>query len=1270
MKRFIFIFFGSLLLCLLSIGIFLLTTESGLVLMQKSVNRLAGGMVSIGQVKGRLLGDLSLHDIRLPGVATDIEVASLKFSWNPERLLQGDLHIAELDVSSVVVTLKNGQENGSAAVVVNKTEPSVVELPSKLPPLTVLIKSFMINNLRIIDSDGAELFVVDRFAGDLEGNKDRLSIRKLTVQGPEIGLNMHGNIEVSNNWSLKVLGNWRLAGFGFHAMAGTFSASGPLEHPHLELGIQSPGSIQVSADLVNLLKKPEWKAKVKATNVDLSNLIEDCPKIDLATVTGGLTGNFESYGGHVEAEGSWDTIEGMHLISDITGDFLGIDFQSLRITTNASSAEVEGGQISWQDIFSWKGRFQFKNFNPSVISEKLQGRLTAELESAGDVKEQGVVASFTIFSLNGKLRDHKISANGNVFVTESDVRTDGLIIRSGEVAGLAHIEKGFFSWAGNPSWSGTIRLEKFDPSWLNPEFPGSINGGLETEGKLGDNGLEGSLNIKRISGTLRGNKLSGGGEIMLLGDTFKTTGLVLQSGKTKLVMDGRAGESLDVDFSLNSPNINSILPEGKGSLHLRGTLKGKLDKPQLDVDLQGTGIGYHDNSIGRLQAQIHAGLTKDGQLSGSVLGEMMSLAGYRIDQGHIDLKGSLTHHRIVVNGSSAKGKLSFVAQGAYQDNWQGTLSDFRLDALNYGIWQQKNPAALIAGRDYAQLDKFCLTDKESTVCLDGEARLEQEYPWKVHVNLASVPLKWLNLLKLTTFPVHGSINADIALTGDKGHVFSGKVQSTVSAADAWINAQGNEPVPLRFATSHLTLSLSNSVLQGNININMLNGGRIVLATEVEGVGDFSVPILSLPLRGNLELKEFDLSSLRKFTGYGVEPSGRVSSVFSLAGTVGQPKVYGTLAIQDGGVDLPYQGISLKNIRLSIEAEGEEAQIRAAATSGPGKISAVGTIRYGTEGIEGVLNIQGKDFLAVNLPEYAIRVNPDVVFTFSKEKGELKGTIDVPYGLLTPEEMSNSISASEDVVFVNDTETEQMNGWPFNLDIKVRLGDNVHIDGYGLTGRLVGALKVTTTRFGSLAGKGELDLVKGKFTLYGRSLNIKRGRILFTGGPIDNPGVDVRAQVKVNDEEARGEGYTVGVDISGLVQDLQYHLFSDPYMDDTEILSMMIVGHSLADSTQSEGNMLEAAAVMLGVKGSSGFVQGVGKFFQLDELHLEGSGTAEDVSLVLGKHLTKHLYIGYDLNMFNQLGQFRVRYDLKRGFSVETTSSSESTGADLLYTFER
>ena len=89
-------------------------------------------------------------------------------------------------------------------------------------------------------------------------------------------------------------------------------------------------------------------------------------------------------------------------------------------------------------------------------------------------------------------------------------------------------------------------------------------------------------------------------------------------------------------------------------------------------------------------------------------------------------------------------------------------------------------------------------------------------------------------------------------------------------------------------------------------------------------------------------------------------------------------------------------------------------------------------------------------------------------------------------------MKDSISASEDVVFVNGDKGRTGAGWPFRLDIKVRLGDDVRIDGYGLTGRLGGQLRVYTTPTIFIAGRGELDLIDGTFTFYSRSLSIETG----------------------------------------------------------------------------------------------------------------------------------------------------------------------------------
>ncbi len=1259
MKKAAFLLASFFLLLLVGF-IFLFTTESGLIVVQKTVNRFGGGTVSIAEVEGSVFGDMRLKDVRLLGTEVDIDVQQVDVSWQPGHLFQAKLAIAKILVNGVKIMIKDTPVNQDAVV-----------LPAVVLPFTVLVDSLVVNRIAVVDSKGQDLFAINNLTASLSGNSERIAVEAFSLQGPEIGLAVHGNIEVQKNWHLDLLGNWHLAGFGFYPVAGTFSTSGPLTNPHVEIGIHSPGSIRVKGDFVDLLNSPRWTATLTAKDVDLSTLIEYCPQIELAAVKGKLTGDFAGYRGHVDADGAWDSLTGMHLTSDIDGDGWGIDFHSLRIYGPDSSAEAMGGKISWRDIFSWQGRFLFNNFNPSIITEELQGQLNAELISKGDVKEHGVVASFVIAHLDGLLRDHKVAATGNVYLSETEVHTDGLTIRSGEVAGLAHVAKASFSWAQQPSWSANVQLDHFDPSWLYAEFPGSIDGTFATAGKLGKDGLEGSLDIKNISGTLRGNKLAGGGVISLSDDTLTTSGLVLKSGLTELKINGRAGDRLSLDFSFSSPDIGTLLPETAGSVSLLGKLQGKNNSPQLDAQFQGNGLRYHDNRLGRARAKINADFSGKGQLTGSLVGEKISVAGLLVNKGTIMLQGNLASHSIEIDGAGPLGRLTGKIHGRYSGDWRGEFTSFQLATQDFGNWRQLENTAVTADNQEFSLGKFCMTNGESAVCLGGNVQPAKDMAWQVYGELSSLPLQWLNRLKFITVPVSGILHAEVTANGSRDHILSARADSRVTAADDLEKTTSeSEQGPFYFAGSNFSLTLTESHAQAHGDIRLRNGSQVVLNIETAGAGNFSTSLASLPLHGNLELRQFNLGALSVFTDYGVEPSGRVNNSFTVAGTVGRPELYGTMKIQDGGIDLPYQGIILENIVLSVQAEEDSAKINGTAMSGPGKVTIGGTLHYGAKGIEGAVDIKGSDFLLVNLPEHTFRVNPDVQVTFNPEKIEIRGTIDVPYGLITPEQMTDSVSASEDVVFVNGTEEEQVAGWPVHLKVKVRLGDDVRIDGYGLAGKLGGQLGINTTPDNSIAGRGELDLVDGTFTIYGRTLSIARGRVLFTGGPLDNPGVDVRAQVKVDDEKAVGPGYTVGVDISGLFQDLKYRLFSDPFMDDTEILSLMIVGHSLAGSTESEGNILEAAAVTLGVKGSAGLVKEFGNLLFIDDLHLEGSSTKENISLVVGKRLTKDLYIGYDMNMFSQIGQFRVRYDLTRGFSVETRSSSEATGTDLLYSFER
>jgi translocation and assembly module TamB len=1256
------IFFILLILSFLFCG-FLLGTGIGLQLVQKNLGLLSGGRISIGQVEGQLLGQVTLEEIgvNLPGA--DIRVAKIDWNWSPAKLFAGQLHIANVDVSGVVIGLRDSPATPSQG--------GPVVLPHLLLPLGIALDRAIVTSLQIQGSDGSELFTFDSIDVQLQGKGGRLTIDNLSLQGPEMAVAVHGTVDFDRKWSVDLLGNWQLINYGFHQLEGTFSAAGPFASPHATFAVNRPADIRVEGDVVNLFEKPEWTAVLEARNVDLEALIKHCPKINLATVSGQLSGNTDGYRGLVQAQGTWGKIDNMQLQSSILGGLMGIDFEALRIDRGDGWAVAENAKINWKHIFEWEGLFHFKNFDPSAFFDTLPGRIGTDFTSVGKVRDDlGVDVAFEIFRLDGHVREQPISVVGTIALTENDVRTNDLIVRSGEVEGSARIKKGMISWVEKISWSGEVLLDNFDPAGIFPEFPGQVSGVFAGEGFLGHSGAQGYLRISDISGQLRGNSLAGSGEISLVDDTIHTTGLFLQSGVSQLVVQGQAGDAFALDFTFNSPDIGTLFPETSGAVHLLGKLRGSLRAPLFDVELRGTSLAMSGNNYGLMEANLHSQLGDNSRLQGTLRAEKVSLAGLPLDQAQIDFSGSLKEQVVTGQGAGALGKIGLRATATYGDGWKGELTDFKLTASPYGNWRQQDKAALRVSTKGVFLENFCIAEGAGTVCGGGDIQFNEDGSWLVKSQLVAVPLKLLNSLKILTIPVNGLIDGTIAVSGENHRLLTTLVELKLPKTEFKLDVEDEDLNSIKCEDTVLSLVLANSFLQTNLATSINNGSRLTMTVVTPGDVVLSNPISQVPLSGKLNLENFDLAILSSFTGYGIEPNGRVSSSFTLGGTVGRPELVGDGQIEGGGITLPYQGITLENVRLEVVAAEDGAKVVGHATSGPGEMTAEGRLHYGDIGVEADLRIRCSDFLLVNLPEYAIRVNSDVQFLFARKRGAIKGSVQIPYALITPEELKDSVKVSKDVILVSGRQEVRDSGWPFSLDLAVLLGDDVHIRGYGLTGRLAGKLLVKTAADEFPIATGELDLIDGVFVIYGRTLEIERGRMLFTGGPIDNPGIDVRAQKKFSDEEAKSRGYTVGVDISGLVQDLHYNLFSDPYMDDTEILSQMIVGHSLAFASKEEGSLLGAAATTLGLKGGADLFEGFGDILQLDDMHVEGSTKKENVSLVVGKRVTKDLYIGYDMNMFSQLGQFRVRYDLTRGFAVETRSSSQATGADLLYTFEK
>jgi translocation and assembly module TamB len=162
--------------------------------------------------------------------------------------------------------------------------------------------------------------------------------------------------------------------------------------------------------------------------------------------------------------------------------------------------------------------------------------------------------------------------------------------------------------------------------------------------------------------------------------------------------------------------------------------------------------------------------------------------------------------------------------------------------------------------------------------------------------------------------------------------------------------------------------------------------------------------------------------------------------------------------------------------------------------------------------------------------------------------------------------------------------------------------------------------------------------------------------LFTGGPVSDPVVDLRATRDL-------PGYEVGVIARGPLRRPQLTLFSEPSLPQYQIASMLIVGRT---SIQGDGEgEFDSSDV---TEGGGAFLAGqLGKYVGLDEV-----GVTQDADtgteLVIGKYLTPRLFVSYGISLVEEINTLKLRYTLDDRWTLSAESGIESA-ADVEYRIE-
>ncbi len=431
------------------------------------------------------------------------------------------------------------------------------------------------------------------------------------------------------------------------------------------------------------------------------------------------------------------------------------------------------------------------------------------------------------------------------------------------------------------------------------------------------------------------------------------------------------------------------------------------------------------------------------------------------------------------------------------------------------------------------------------------------------------------------------------------------------------------------------------------------------------------------MQGRLKATLADLAILSNFVPQVEKAKGKVKVNVALDGTLAAPKVQGQILVQNTAANLPDLGLELKNFNADIHSTGKDTLLMLARVESgkKGQLKVVGKVDklLSAKDRKVYLKIIGKNFEVINIPEAWGLASPKIKVVMVPGHLDVTGEVFIPEVMVTlPKAESSAVALSKDVVIKNPKnpapEEEKISDeMAISTNIKIILGKKIKFEGAGFQSHFGGTLIASNEPGKPMVGNGELYIIGGSYKAYGQNLRIDRGRVFFSGGRIENPGLDIPAyrRIKQTDED----DIIAGVRIQGTAESPQLVLYSQPQLDQSNILSYIILGKPVAEASKSQGNLLLNAATSLSLKGGDSLAKTIGESFGLDEVSISSDDDFEQSALEVGKCLTEDLCLKYGIGLFDGSKVLRMNYQLMKGLALET-ETGEQSGADLRYTLER
>lgn len=1242
-------------------------TRSGTEFAWQQIERFLPEGIHIDKLEGRLIGPLHISGLHYETEDMKARVGRIDFDMKLADIWQRTVHIKHLDVSDVDYEVTHVADK-------DRPEPedkADFNLPEQIKlPLAVVIDRISVANVKAITAPDAKPIEVDSLKL-LEAHLDETDwqIKSLTGKGPLFDVDAKAQVTPNHGYStnLHVKANAKLPDYA--PVKAQADITGSLDDLNLALDVDAPYNVKLRAQLTDALKpdKMALDALLDIDEIKTQEIAETLPAMTSSAhirAKGGMNdldvqldaaADSQDYG-KANVKGGINYTPQAINIKDLR---LAIPATNGQLTANGQVALAEGNKMDL--AVDWKNLAWPLSNKPDYTSEK--GRVTL----SGTMEDYQLKTDLD-WRMVGQTRG-SLAARGTGDLESFNLEALTINGDLGRITGHAKTR-----WAPELDVDAHLEGKGINPGAVLPDMPGNFDLALDVGARQKGDQIHADLRRLNAKGQFRHQPLNLSAKAQYLGDHVHVDRMHLDSGPAVAEIAGTFGwlpnSRLDGHWSIHSSDLSRLMPGLGGELQTEGRVSGLFKAPNIQAQLKARNLLAYGNRI--RSADMNALVDWSGQKQSHVdlAVNDVNAAGQDIDQVQLKLNGTPDSHHLTLDLDSQIARANLAMKGALNKNtYEERYTLEKLDAAydKLPAWHLASPATGKVSAQSQSIEDACLNSNGAKVCISGshDARAS-----KAHIKLSDFNYDYAKEF----FPEGLDITGAVSGTVDANLPTAGTPRAdidlrTTAGQVTMTNPEGERVKVLDMQPGRIALQMARNGLDASVDLPLAgdNDGIQAKARVAEGSGD----IMSHALSGHLHIGMQSLGFITRMSTEVDELEGEFAGDMELGGTLARPEIRGKMGLQAPRIVLVTPGITLKDVNFSAEGLGKTIALKAGAESGGGQLNVDGNINLARDAQTIDLAIKGDRFQMANIPDARAYISPDLKVAVTTSSVDVDGSVTIPEASITPKNLpeAGATTSSSDLVIVTEEETTaQKAARAVHADIKVILGDDVKLDAFGLKTGLAGSLRVVQDGDNVPTGSGAIELTKGSFRAYGQNLDIQTGRILFSGGPVSEPGLDIRAA------RYPSRDVTVGVHVRGSPRHPSLDLFSEPGMSQSEQLSWLLLGKPLDDTSGEQSSMVTKAAMALGTAKGNQMLQSLGDKLGIDDIGLGSGGQAgedrEGTSLRVGKYLSPNLYVGYGLGLFDQLSTMFMRYTLNSNWSIETNSSSKATGGDLIWRFER